>query len=49
MPTRYALLLAALVIVTAVYLFWSRNVITRAPGYTTPLGETPTTLRTPER
>jgi hypothetical protein len=44
---RRALLLAALVVLTAVYLHWSRNMITRVPGYTTPIGATPTILQKP--
>jgi hypothetical protein len=44
---RRALLLATLVVLTAVYLHWSRNMITRVPGYTTPIGATPTTLQRP--
>lgn len=42
---RRLALLAALVILTGLYLYWSRNVITRVPGYTTPIGQTPTTLQ----
>jgi len=43
------MMIAALVltIVTVVYLFWSRNAITRVPGYTTPLWQTPEVLLTP--
>jgi hypothetical protein len=44
---RRTLLLTALVVLTAVYLYWSRNVITRVPGYTTPIGQTPTVLQKP--
>jgi len=44
---RRTLLLVALVVLAAVYLHWSRNMITRVPGYTTPIGATPTTLQKP--
>jgi hypothetical protein len=44
---RRNLLLAALVVLTGIYLYWSRNVITRVPGYTTPIGQTPIPLQKP--
>lgn len=44
---RLNILLAALVVLIGIYLFWSRNVITRVPGYTTPIGQTPSALQKP--